>query len=138
MDQTQRKQAGETPEEVGAAHSPDLSGFSTFVWKPEDHPGSPQTKTIAHIMKELGLKSRTVKKYKATTNSKHNLPVAENVLNRQFLPGAPNKAWVTDIPKSPRKRGVEFSSVMDFYSRKIVGFQMAERMTKELVIQAPD
>ncbi|MDT2273742.1 IS3 family transposase [Paenibacillus larvae] len=41
-------------------------------------------KTVARIMKELGLRSRTVKKYKATTNSKHNLPVAENVLNQSF------------------------------------------------------
>ncbi|WP_434006910.1 IS3 family transposase [Paenibacillus konkukensis] len=54
-------------------------------------------KTVARIMKELGLKSRTVKKYKATTNSKHSLPIAANVLNRQFRPDAPNRAWVTDI-----------------------------------------
>ncbi|KQN97169.1 hypothetical protein ASF12_24255 [Paenibacillus sp. Leaf72] len=62
-------------------------------------------KTVARMMKEQGLKSRTVKKYKATTNSKHNLPVAENVLNRQFRPKAPNQAWVTDITYIATDRG---------------------------------
>jgi transposase InsO family protein len=48
-------------------------------------------KTVARIMKELGLVSRTIKKYKATTNSKHNLPVFENGLNQRFQVLAPNK-----------------------------------------------
>lgn len=48
-------------------------------------------KTVARMMKELGLKSRTIKKYKATTNSKHNLPVADNVLNQTYVAAAPNK-----------------------------------------------
>jgi Transposase and inactivated derivatives len=55
-------------------------------------------KTVARIMKELGLKSRTVKKkYKATTNSKHDLPVADNVLNQQFSAQKPNEVWMADI-----------------------------------------
>jgi transposase InsO family protein len=94
-------------------------------------------KTIARIMKELGLKSRTVKKYKATTNSKHNLPVHENVLNQQFKVLAPNQAWVTDITYIPTDEGwLYLASVMDLYSRKIVGFHMDERMTKTLVMKA--
>lgn len=48
-------------------------------------------------MKELGLKSRIVKKYKATTNSKHHLPVAENVLNQAFTAEKPNQVWMGDI-----------------------------------------
>lgn len=96
-------------------------------------------KTVARLMKEMGLKSRTVKKYKATTNSNHNLPVADNILNRQFLPLAPNQAWVTDITYCPTDEGwLYLASVMDLYSRRIVGFQMGERMTKELVIGALD
>ncbi|WP_276322081.1 IS3 family transposase [Paenibacillus thalictri] len=96
-------------------------------------------KTVARIMKELGLKSRTIKKYKATTNSKHQLPVAENVLNRQFRPQAPNQTWVTDITYVATEEGwLYLASVMDLYSRKIVGFQMSERMTKALVIEALD
>lgn len=90
-------------------------------------------------MSALGLISRTVKKYKATTNSKHNLSVHENVLNRQFNVEKPNQAWVTDITYVATDEGwLYLASVMDLYSRKIVGFHMDERMTKELVIQALD
>jgi len=96
-------------------------------------------KTVARIMKELGLRSRTVKKYKATTNSKHNLPVHENVLNRQFKPAAPNKVWAADITYIWTDEGwLYLASVMDLCSRKIVGFHMDERMTKELVVTALD
>jgi len=94
-------------------------------------------KTVARIMKDLGLKSRTVKKYKATTNSKHNLPVHENVLKQEFNVLAPNKTWVTDITYIPTDEGwLYLASVMDLYSRKIVGFHMDARMTKELVMKA--
>ncbi|CAM3110952.1 Integrase catalytic domain-containing protein [Paenibacillus lupini] len=94
-------------------------------------------KTVSRIMKELGLRSRTVKKYKATTNSKHNLPVHENVLEQKFNVLAPNKTWVTDITYIPTNEGwLYLASVMDLYSRKIVGFHMDTRMTKELVITA--
>jgi putative transposase len=94
-------------------------------------------KTVARIMKELGLKSRTVKKYKATTNSKHNLPVAENVLNQQFTAERPNQVWMTDITYIHTDEGwLYLASVMDLYSRKIVGFSMDERMTKSLVQKA--
>ncbi|GED28852.1 transposase [Brevibacillus agri] len=96
-------------------------------------------KTVARTMKRLGLKSRTVKKYKATTNSKHHLPVAENVLNQTFTANAPGKAWMTDITYIPTDEGwLYLASVMDLYTRKIVGFHMGERMTKELVIAALD
>lgn len=57
-------------------------------------------KTVARIMKELELRSRTVKKYKATTNSKHSLPVHENKLNQQFVAEAPNQVWMADITYS--------------------------------------
>lgn len=96
-------------------------------------------KTVARTMKRLGLKSRTVKEYKATTNSKHHLPVAENVLNQTFTANAPGKVWMTDITYIPTDEGwLYLASVMDLYTRKIVGFHMGERMTKELVIAALD
>ena len=96
-------------------------------------------KTVARIMKELGLKSRTVKKYKATTNSKHNLPVHDNVLNQQFTAQAPNQVWMADITYVPTDEGwLYVASVMDLYTRKIVGWHADERMTKELVLQALD
>ncbi len=54
-------------------------------------------KTVAQIMRESGLKSRTVRKYKATTNSKHNYPVHDNVLNQTFTAQRPNQVWMADI-----------------------------------------
>jgi putative transposase len=54
-------------------------------------------RTVTRIMKANGIRSKTVKKYKATTNSKHSLPVQENVLNRAFTASKPNEKWVTDI-----------------------------------------
>ncbi len=97
------------------------------------------TKTVARLMKEMGLRSRTVKKYKATTNSNHSQPVYDNVLNRQFGVAAPNRAWVTDITYVATEQGwVYLASVMDLFSRKIVGWSQGSRMTKELVLDAFD
>jgi putative transposase len=82
-------------------------------------------------------KSYTVKKYKATPNSKHQHPVSENRLNRQFNVSKHNQAWVTDITYIPTNEGwLYLASVMDLYSRKIVGWAMDKTMTKELVIDA--
>lgn len=90
-------------------------------------------------MKELGLKSRTVKKYKATTNSKHNFPVADNVLNQQFTAKKPNEVWMADITYIPTDEGwLYLAGVEDLCTRKIVGFHMDERMTKSLVLEALD
>lgn len=94
-------------------------------------------KTVARIMKELGLKSRTVKKYKATTNSKHNMPVAENVLNQSFAAEKPNRVWMADITYIPTDEGwLYLASLEDLCTRKIVGFHMDDRMTKELCLKA--
>jgi transposase InsO family protein len=96
-------------------------------------------KTVARLMKEMGLVSCTVKKYKATTNSKHNLPVYENVLNRAFNVKAPHQAWVSDITYVATAEGwVYLATLMDLFSRKIVGWAMSERITKELVLAALD
>lgn len=94
-------------------------------------------RTVTRIMNEQQWRSRTVKKYKATTNSKHTLPVHENVLNQEFTASKPNEKWVTDITYIATGEGwLYLASVMDLYSRKIVGWHMSERMTKELVLQA--
>jgi putative transposase len=94
-------------------------------------------RTVSRIMNEIGIRSRTVKKYKATTNSKHSLPVQDNVLNREFTASRPNEKWVTDITYVSTGEGwLYLASVMDLFSRKIVGWHMSDRMTKELVLQA--
>jgi transposase InsO family protein len=97
------------------------------------------TKTVARLMKRMGLRSRTVKKYKATTNSKHNFAVFPNLLNRQFTVAAPNKVWVADITYIATGEGwVYLASIMDLFSRKIVGWAAGDRMTRELVLDALD
>ncbi len=94
-------------------------------------------RTVTRIMNEQQWKSRTVKKYKATTNSKHNMPVQENILNQEFKASKPNEKWVTDITYIPTAEGwLYLASVMDLFSRMIVGWHMSDRMTKELVIRA--
>lgn len=94
-------------------------------------------RTVSRIMTKNQWKSCTVKKYKATTNSKHKHPVSENVLNRQFKATLPNQYWVTDITYIPTNEGwLYLATVMDLFSRKIVGWAMDKTMTKELVIAA--
>ncbi|WP_299095806.1 IS3 family transposase, partial [uncultured Metabacillus sp.] len=94
-------------------------------------------RTVSRIMTKNNWKSCTVKKYKATTNSKHQHPVSENVLDRQFKASKPNQSWVTDITYIPTNEGwLYLATVMDLYSRKIVGWAMDKTMTKELVIAA--
>jgi putative transposase len=97
------------------------------------------SRTVSNLMKEMGLRSITVRKYKATTNSKHSMPVHENLLNQQFKVSAPNKVWVTDITYIGTGEGwLYLASVMDLYSRKIVGWSVGPRMTRELVLDALD
>ncbi len=97
-------------------------------------------KTVGRIMREKGLRSCTVKKFKVpTTDSDHNLPVAPNLLNQQFETTAPNKVWMTDITYIWTRQGhLYLASVMDLFTRKIVGWSLLPTLSKELVIQALD
>jgi putative transposase len=88
-------------------------------------------------MRENGWIPKVIKKYKATTNSKHNLPVAENILNREFNADRPNQKWVSDITYIPTDEGwLYLACIMDLYGREPVGWAMSDRMTKELVMAA--
>jgi putative transposase len=94
-------------------------------------------KRVARIMRENGIKSKVVKKYKATTNSKHNYPVAENILNREFHAEKPNQKWVSDITYIATDEGwLYLAGIMDLYGRRIVGWAMDSRMKTELVSAA--
>lgn len=94
-------------------------------------------KLVGKIMRENGWKSKVCKKYKATTNSNHQLPVAENLLNREFEADRPNQKWVSDITYIPTDEGwLYLAGILDLYGREPVGWAMGERMTKELVIRA--
>jgi putative transposase len=82
------------------------------------------------------LKSKVVKKYKATTNSNHNLPVAENILNREFDAEKPNQKWVSDITYIATDEGwLYLAGIVDLCGREVAGWAMGDRMTKELVIR---
>lgn len=92
---------------------------------------------VARLMRQYGIKAKTKRKFRATTNSKHSFPVAENLLNRRFEVEAPNRVWTADITYIPTDEGwLYLAAVMDLGSKRIVGFSMDERMTKELAMDA--
>lgn len=92
---------------------------------------------IKHIRKKLGIRCKQVKKFKATTDSKHNLPVAENLLNQQFEVSKPNAAWLSDITYIPTDEGwLYLAGHKDIFNGEIVGYAMGARMTKSLVTQS--
>jgi len=93
--------------------------------KPVNH------KRIERIMRENGIRSKSHRKYKATTNFGHNLPVAENILNRNFTADRPGQKMVSDITYIPTDEGwLYLAGVMDLCGDKIVGISMDGRMTK--------
>ena len=92
---------------------------------------------IRRMMRANGLRSAWKRKFVHTTDSKHDLSVAENVLNRQFEPEAVNTAWVADITYIRTRSGwLYLAVVLDLFSRKIVGWSMAPNMPAELVCSA--
>ena len=94
-------------------------------------------KRIARLMRKDGLRAKTKRKFKMTTDSRHNLPVAPNLLNREFTPKEPNQAWASDITYIWTAEGwLYLAVVMDLFSRAILGWSMSERMTRSLVIDA--
>lgn len=94
-------------------------------------------KRIEQIMHKNEIRSKVKKKYKATTDSNHNLPVAENLLNREFESTKPNEKLVSDITYVPTDEGwLYVAGIMDLCGGKLVGLSMSDRMTKQLVINA--
>jgi len=92
---------------------------------------------VRRLMREAGLKPVWKKKFVNTTNSKHDLPVAENLLNRQFNPAQSNQAWTSDITYLRTQTGwLYLAAVMDLHSRKIIGWAMSPTMPAALVCQA--
>ena len=84
-----------------------------------------------------GIRCTHKKKFRATTDSKHLLPVASNLLDRQFERSAPNQVWVADITYIPTDEGWLFlAAIKDLHTCEIVGWAMDSRMTKTLVIDA--
>jgi len=89
------------------------------------------------LMREAQVQVRHRKKYKATTNSKHSLPLFDNLLKRQFAVDAPDQAYVSDITYLWTREGwLYLAVVIDLYSRKVVGWSMSSRMKAQLVCDA--
>ena len=93
-------------------------------------------KAIAPIMQEEGLIPKTIKKYKATTNSNHKLPIHPNLIKALEI-NNPNEVWVSDITYVRTEEGwLYLAAVLDLYTKEIVGYAMSDRINKELVIAA--
>ena len=94
-------------------------------------------KRIARLMELAGLRCKIKRKFKVTTNSNHKLYIAPNLLQRQFHVTSPNRVWAGDITYIPTRNGwLYLATVMDLYSRKIVGWSMDTSMTASLVNDA--
>jgi len=94
--------------------------------------------TVADIMKERQIRAKTKKKFvPRTTDSRHEQPVASNVLDRQFDASRPDRKWAADITYIPTDQGwLYLAGVIDLCSRRIVGWSMADHMRVELVHDA--
>jgi transposase InsO family protein len=92
---------------------------------------------IKRIRKKLGIRCKQKRKFKATTDSRHTLPVAENVLGQQFKVYEPNKVWVSDITYVPTDEGwLYLAGHKDLFTGEIVGYAMGERLSRNLVSQS--
>ncbi|MCK6474227.1 MAG: IS3 family transposase [Bryobacteraceae bacterium] len=94
--------------------------------------------TVARLMRADGLRSKRVKRFvPRTTESKHAFQVAQNLLDRDFKADSPNRKWVCDITYVPTQEGwLYLAAVLDLYSRKIVGWSMADHLRVTLVEEA--
>jgi transposase InsO family protein len=85
------------------------------------------------LMEKLNLKVKPRKKYKVTTDSKHNYPVVPNILNREFNVPAANKVWVSDVTYIWTREGCLYLAfVLDLFSRKVVGWSIKDHMATGL------
>lgn len=92
---------------------------------------------VARLMSQLGICVRPKRRFKTTTNSNHSLPIAANVLGRNFSETEPDKAWVADITYIPTCQGwLYLAVIIDLFSRRVVGWSMAEHMRVDLVLSA--
>lgn len=92
---------------------------------------------VARLMREQGLRARAKRRFQRTTDSQHGLPVAGNVLDRQFTATAPNMAWVSDITYLWTREGwLYLVVILDLFSRRVVGWALHDRITRQLALDA--
>jgi putative transposase len=125
--------------EIAAIHAEVKERYgSPRLHKELAHRGVPCcVNTVAKLMHDNDIRAKSARKFRNTTDSNHPLPVADNVLDRQFDPQGPNEKWVTDITYVPTREGWLYLAVVeDLYSRMVVGWAMADTMTSRLVVDA--
>ena len=94
-------------------------------------------KRVARLMREAGLEGTPRRRFTRTTDSQHSQPVAPNVPNRQFTAKAPNQAWAADITYVWTWQGwLYLAVILDLFSRRVVGWHLADSLSQELVLQA--
>jgi transposase InsO family protein len=92
---------------------------------------------VQRLMKLHGIKARGKRKFVVTTDSRHHLPVAENLLNRDFMPAVPDQVWSSDITYIATNEGwLYLAAVIDLFSRQVVGWSMQPHMHASLVTDA--
>ena len=100
--------------------------------------GFPVSKArVERLMRSHGIRARHKRRYKATTDSTHGLPVADNLLDRNFSPEAPNRVWTADLTYVWTDEGwLYLAVVIDLFNREIVGWSIKSRMTADIVVEA--
>jgi len=125
--------------EILAAHRRTRESYSALRLHSDlaDHGVHASPYRIRKLREKLGLHCKQKRKFKATTDSGHKLPVAPNLLNRKFTVLAPNRTWVSDITYVPTDEGwLYLAGLKDLFNGELVGYAMNERMSQSLVIQA--
>ena len=129
---------GRLETEIRAAHqrTRETCGPERLQSDMADHGIRAGVDRIKRVRKKLGIRCKQKRKFKVTTDSKHNLPIAPNVLQRNFTM-APNQAWVSDITYIPTDEGwLYLAGLKDLFNGELVGYATNSRMTKDLVVQA--
>lgn len=92
---------------------------------------------VRRLMKKNGIAARHKRKFRATTDSRHNLPVAPNLLGQEFVTERPDQVWLADVTYLWTDEGwLYLACVLDLYSRLVVGWAMSEHNDRQLVIAA--
>ncbi len=113
---------------------------SPLIWsdlREEPEWSSVGVNRVAKLMREMGLRCKSTRKFVVTTDSKHKEPVAENLLGRQFAVAEPNVVWVTDITYvRVAQRWCYLTVFIDLFSRMVVGWDLSESLERASVMAA--
>ena len=96
-------------------------------------------KRVARLMRGMGLAARRRRRFRRTTDSRHAFPIAPNLLERNFTAEAPDRVWLADLTYIWTTQGwLYLAAVLDLYTRRVVGWAMADHLRHELTLAALD